>query len=570
MDCTLSPFCGDGDVDPGEECDDGNDTDGDGCDNDCTISATCGNGTLDPGEQCDDGNTVDGDGCRADCSIPACGDGILDPGEECDDGNTSDLDVCQSDCSYALCDDCSQFELGLFFNGESCEDEVCDTTTGYTVDGIVEFSAGDSTAQFVDGGRVSAQGALFGGHGFESRTSFDEILFDVSDGDLVPLDAGTVCMIVRRGGSVPASGYRLFEARAFDNSSLVRVDFSGSDDLRLTYRDGNGMTRTIVTSWGGADSSDALLIEAGWDSTVSHHGLRLAVDGVERAVDPDSLEPLARIGELRIGNGTANAGSFAIDPVMISGLGQLDCWNALSGRCASEPLEPCIDDGDCAPGDGCVGVTQEPWQLTDACPDDPEKVEPAVCGCGIAEDDIDADREVDCVDACLDADGDGYGSPGGGGDACLGSDCADTDPTIHPGVAESPCDGIDNDCNGATTDRPDLDGDGFACEADCDDTNPDVHTGNVEQTCDGIDNDCDPSTLDDVDLDGDQFACSLDCDDTDPAVHPAAPELVCDGIDNDCDPRHAGPPGRRRQSVREPDRRARLDRVGRAGRRRGL
>ena len=27
----------------------------------------CGNGKLDPGEECDDGNTVDGDGCMSDC-----------------------------------------------------------------------------------------------------------------------------------------------------------------------------------------------------------------------------------------------------------------------------------------------------------------------------------------------------------------------------------------------------------------------------------------------------------------------------------------------------------------------
>ncbi len=45
----------------------------------------CGDGTLDPGEACDDGNTVDGDGCQADCTLPmaACGDGNADPGESC-------------------------------------------------------------------------------------------------------------------------------------------------------------------------------------------------------------------------------------------------------------------------------------------------------------------------------------------------------------------------------------------------------------------------------------------------------------------------------------------------------
>ena len=34
---------------------------------------TCGNGVLDPGEACDDGNTLDGDGCSATCGIEVTG-----------------------------------------------------------------------------------------------------------------------------------------------------------------------------------------------------------------------------------------------------------------------------------------------------------------------------------------------------------------------------------------------------------------------------------------------------------------------------------------------------------------
>lgn len=45
------PRCGDGNVDPGEACDDG-DTDSVTCTDDCRLE-TCGNGQLDPGEACD-------------------------------------------------------------------------------------------------------------------------------------------------------------------------------------------------------------------------------------------------------------------------------------------------------------------------------------------------------------------------------------------------------------------------------------------------------------------------------------------------------------------------------------
>jgi cysteine-rich repeat protein len=41
----------------------------------------CGNGVVDPGEVCDDGNTISGDGCSATCnSTEVCGNGILDLG----------------------------------------------------------------------------------------------------------------------------------------------------------------------------------------------------------------------------------------------------------------------------------------------------------------------------------------------------------------------------------------------------------------------------------------------------------------------------------------------------------
>ena len=70
--CVAPPVCGDGQQGPGEQCDDGNTQDGDGCSSTCQIEGgpfVCGDGHLDPGEQCDDGNTQDGDGCSSQCQI---------------------------------------------------------------------------------------------------------------------------------------------------------------------------------------------------------------------------------------------------------------------------------------------------------------------------------------------------------------------------------------------------------------------------------------------------------------------------------------------------------------------
>jgi cysteine-rich repeat protein len=97
--CTV---CGDGIVQPGEQCDDGNTNDNDACHNDCTL-AGCGDGVVTPPETCDPPGApagVHGDPCRADCTV--CGDGIIQDGEQCDDGNTNDNDACHNDCTSSL------------------------------------------------------------------------------------------------------------------------------------------------------------------------------------------------------------------------------------------------------------------------------------------------------------------------------------------------------------------------------------------------------------------------------------------------------------------------------------
>lgn len=67
----IEPGCGDGVLDVGEACDDGDQVDGDGCNASCTSDETCGNGVHDPqvGETCDDGNRLNNDGCYADCQL---------------------------------------------------------------------------------------------------------------------------------------------------------------------------------------------------------------------------------------------------------------------------------------------------------------------------------------------------------------------------------------------------------------------------------------------------------------------------------------------------------------------
>jgi cysteine-rich repeat protein len=109
--------CGDGVLDAGEECDDGNASDADGCLATCMV-ATCGDGlTWMSVEQCDDGNAVSTDAC-VDCALATCGDGVVRAGvEACDDGNTDDTDACLTGCVAASCGD-GVVHVGI----EACDD----------------------------------------------------------------------------------------------------------------------------------------------------------------------------------------------------------------------------------------------------------------------------------------------------------------------------------------------------------------------------------------------------------------------------------------------------------------
>ena len=100
-----SHICGNSLLEAGEECDDGNLTNGDGCSSGCRIEDwRCGNGIREGAEECDDGNINYGDGCTPMCTseleigIPICGNGVLEEYEKCDDGNTESGDGCSKIC----------------------------------------------------------------------------------------------------------------------------------------------------------------------------------------------------------------------------------------------------------------------------------------------------------------------------------------------------------------------------------------------------------------------------------------------------------------------------------------
>ncbi len=187
--------CGNGASEAGEECDDGNEINGDGCSNSClnngssAVNAFCGDGQIDHapnagGEDCDDGNVIDGDGCSSEClfegaiaqvGVSICGNGgEPELGEDCEDGNIVDGDGCSSSCqnegtpvcvkqcenSENACNgpaDCDDGEACEFVNPKCCGNNIVEAELNAREDcddGNTEDGDGCSSACLNEGSSI--------------------------------------------------------------------------------------------------------------------------------------------------------------------------------------------------------------------------------------------------------------------------------------------------------------------------------------------------------------------------------------------------------------------------------
>lgn len=160
-------------------------------------SASCGDGQLDPGEACDDGNdNGENAACTPVCTVNVCGDGfVLDGVEACDDAGESA--ACNADCTAAACGDAKV---------NAAANEACDDGNDVAVDGceatcqrtkLLGISAGeDTTCVIVEGGALKCWGE-------NSRGQLGYGHTNVLGDDEVPSEIGFVDV----GGKVTAVGH---------------------------------------------------------------------------------------------------------------------------------------------------------------------------------------------------------------------------------------------------------------------------------------------------------------------------------------------------------------------------
>lgn len=163
-------ICGNGELELGEQCDDGesnSDSLADACRTDCRL-AYCGDRVVDADESCDDGPSNSdfiAGACRADCQPFHCGDGVPDPGEECDDANATAGDGCSDQCLVEENWQCSgapsMCVCQSYRDGDACEQCIVfvdQAAAGAESDGLTWGSAYHTVQEGIDAAFESGPG----------------------------------------------------------------------------------------------------------------------------------------------------------------------------------------------------------------------------------------------------------------------------------------------------------------------------------------------------------------------------------------------------------------------------
>ncbi|MFO0757583.1 MAG: DVUA0089 family protein [Byssovorax sp.] len=303
---TVNTTCGDGTKAGFEGCDDGNLSSNDGCSATCVKEAgytcaggtpdvctlTCGNGVIDPIENCDQGggNHASGDGCSNACLVeagytcagtpsvctPNCGNGVIDAGEQCDQGggNMANGDGCSSTCQREANFQCTGTPSVCFPFETSCGDGVdndgdgqidladddCVVTINFPPCAAGQtrkvFRSSDTPLAIPDNNPTGVTSVInVAGAGAAARSSIVYAITHTFDGDvdmfLTPPGGGAIDVCTDNGGTGDN-----FVGTVLDNTCTTNVT-AGAAPFTGCFKPENPITTTADGAWSLKVADDA-------------------------------------------------------------------------------------------------------------------------------------------------------------------------------------------------------------------------------------------------------------------------------------------------------------------------